>query len=413
MKTQSHQLILASALTAVGLTIGWLIGGKATAATSLPTVKSPPNSARRDESQRLTTKIDAKWQTFVTHISEISYGEREAFVGNITSQDRRSAIEVLLKQGGPRGFDSEIEQSIDQLLASWGKENFEDAWAWSQQIHGEGTKNFIVGRLLNLLVKTNPERALTLYLELEQTYPGFKSEVPAKVLASAALKNSEEFLNFATKFRFSWDQGEPCEFAKDFNFQQVADGIAKFSRKEDSKLPWGFPRNFYKAWADRDQDAAFASFTRGELKRLGDFEVFLWGLRAENNPNGVWSWVAEKIQESEVSSKAIAKGLGNIPAVSFNELVKALPDESSRDRFLTEVARERGICHRQDGMPSIAISAMSSPEVRLEAFAQMHKRQIQPDVAKVTEADLQAWGVTRQQIIDIFSVPVDKLPNSN
>jgi hypothetical protein len=408
MKIQSHPIILASGLIVAGLTIGWRTRSAVTALNPPLLVKSPPHSARRHESQPTIIKTNTKWQNFASHVSEMSNEEKKAFAENITPQDRRVAIEALLTQGGPGGFDSEIKQVIDQLLGSWVSENFEEVWAWSRQLKSEGTKNFMAGMLLDILLKTDPSRALNLYLELEQTHPGFKSKVPEKVLASAALKNAQEFLDFAGKFRFGWDAGESCEFAKDFNFQQVADGIAKFSKKEESKLPWGFPSNFYHVWAVRDREAAFASFTGGELSRLESLDGFLGNLEDHSNPEAVWNWVAEKIQKSEVSSKAIRRGLCGLESVSINGIIQALPDAAVRDRFLIQVACEYG------EIPTIAISAMSSSKARLEAFSQLRKQDYyELDITKFTEADLQAWGVTRQQITDIFSAPVDKLPNSN
>ncbi len=149
------------------------------------------------------------------------------------------------------------------------------------------------------------------------------------------------------------------------------------------------------------------------LSDCGQFEDFFGGLEIHNNPGAVWGWVAEKILQSEVSSKAISGDLHSLHAVSFNGIVQALPDLASRDRFLIQVVQEHGTANEQDETPSIAISAMSSPEVRLEAFSQMRKHEDQPDIANVTEADLQAWGVTRQQITAIFSATVEKSLRSN
>jgi hypothetical protein len=418
MKIQSPDLIWISGLTVSGLITGWFIRQEATMVNPPLSVKSLPHSARSYALRPVETKSNSKWQNFATQFSEISYLERREFEKNIAPQDRKAVIEALLAQGGPQGFDNKMEGLIDRLLGVCAEENFEETWAWSQQIKGEGTQNFIAGKLLDLMVKTDPKRAITLYLELEQTHPGFKSKVPEKVLASAALKNAEEFLDTAANFSFDWSQGDDCKFAKDFNFQQVADGIAKLPKKEEGKLPWGFPGNFYEAWAERDRDAAFANFTGGVLRRLGDFNALYWQLQRHDKPDELWSWVAEKIQESEVSNKAIRNGFASMESVSFNGIIQALPDTASRDQFLIQLVRDDRSGYQFEEIPSLAISAMSSPHVRLEAFSQLQKERSkndypQPDITKATEADLQAWGVTRQQIADIFSVPVEKPPESD
>jgi hypothetical protein len=418
MKTRSSDLIWISGLTVAGLTMGWLIRSRATVVNLPPSINSSPNSAQKHELRPATTKSKTKWQTFAAQFSEISRPDREVFKENIAPQDRKVVIEALLEQGGPSGFGVHMELMIDQILSAWGGENFEEAWAWSQQIQGDGTRNFVSGKLIGLMVKTDPSRALAAYLEFEQTNPSFKSEVPGKFFASAALKNAEEFLYYAESFRFSWDTSEPCEFAKDFNFQQVADGISKLPKKKAGKLPLGFPHNFYEAWAEHDREAAFKSFTGGVLERLGDFDVFLTGLEEHDKPEAIWSWVAEKIQESDVSNKAIRNGFANVQSVSFNGIIQALPDTASRDQFLIQLVRDVRNGYPFEKIPSLAISAMSSPHVRLEAFSQLQKERSkndypQPDITKATEADLQAWGVTRQQIADIFPAPVEKPPESD
>jgi hypothetical protein len=402
MKKGSSNLIWVSGLAISGLTIGRLIHGTATMAYPPPSADSLSRTVWSRDSQSLKVKTSNKWQTFAAQFSETNKEERKSFEENVAPQNRRAALEALLSQGGPSGFDVEMSRMIDHLLVVWAEENFEEAWAWSLQIKRQGIQNFVTGRLLDVMVEKDLEHATILYLELSKTNPDLESKVPETVLANAALKNAETFLDFAGKLRLSKNPAQPCEFVKDFNFQQVVDGLAKLPRTEGDLLPVSFPENFYEAWAELDRDAAFASFTGGMLSGLGKFDIFLEGLEKHSNPEEVWSWVAEKIQESEVSSKAIRSGLGDLQSISLNGIIQALPDAASRDGFLLQVATEGGIVHGEDQMPSVAISAMSSPTIRLEAFTQMRKENRKPDISKVTDTDLQAWGVTRQQVTAIF-----------
>lgn len=416
MKMRAFDIIGVSGLIVVGLATGWIVRGGAAVVKPQVPMESISQSARKNEIRRPQTSN--KWQKFATQFSTISEKEREAFRDSITPQDRSTAIETLLAQGGPSGFDPKLEEMINHLLSAWAEENFEAAWAWGQQLQGEGTQNFIISKLFDKLVKTDPERALTRYLEMMQTNPNLKSKVPEKILANSALKSADDFLKIARKLSVSfWEEGSNCEFAKDFNFQQVADEIGKLADSNDHQLPVGFPRNFHDAWAERDREAAFRSFTGGALERLGGFYRFLGGLEKHSPPEEVWNWVAGKIQESEISSQAIRKDLANLQPVSFNGIVQALPDAASRDHFLTQIALEGGVTFRRNEVPSIAISAMSSPQARLEAFAKMHQDRIQKnsgplDIAKITDADLQAWEITRQAVEAIFFTPIKQLPES-
>ncbi len=417
MKARSFDLIWVSGTVVAGLTIGWLSRGRAALVSSPLPVELRSQSARRHNEQTPARKPLDRWQTFATKFSETNKEERETFKKTILPQDRSAAIEALVAQGGPEGFDPDLIDTIDELLNAWAEEDFEAAWAWSQQLTGEGTRDFIAGRLLNKLVTTHPELALTRYLELMLTNPSFESKVPEKIFASAALKNADDFLNFAGRLDFTSSPSDFCDFAKDFNFQRVADGVAKLPKKEDGKVPFGFPRNFYEVWAERDRDAAFASFTGGTLSSLGDFADLMQVVETHDKPEAIWEWVAGKIQESEVSSKAIRSGLANLQSVSFNGIIQALPDAVSRDHFLTQVALEGGVTHTFNEVPSIAISAMSSPQVRLEVFSRMHQERAQNhwppfDISTITNSDLQAWGITHQQLTAIFSASEKKSAES-
>jgi hypothetical protein len=410
MKTRPFDLMVISGVIVAGVATGWLIRSEVTVMSPPPAKESITQSARRSAST--SPRTQNKWQAFATQFPAISENERAAFQKNIAPQDRGAAIEALLAQGGPDGFDDELERMIGQLVSQWAEENFEAAWAWSRQLKGEGTQNFIASQLLDKLVITDPERAVTRYLEMMQTNPSFESKVPEKVLAGAALKSAEDFLNFAGKFGLSWYLGDPCKFATDFNFQQLADGIVKLIGSKSEKLPMGFPQNFHEAWAEENREAAFVSFTGGAFGREVNFDKFLTGLEKHNPPEAVWDWVAEKIQNSEVSSKAIRRSLHNVDGVSFNGIIQALPDAASRDHFLLQLAVEGGVAFSGGEVPSIAISAMSSPQVRLEAFSKLHDREQERDspleITKITDAELQAWQITRQQVEAIFTEPLKK-----
>jgi hypothetical protein len=417
MITRSFDVIFVMTSVVVGLTTGWLIHGGAKLQGQPLLVKSQAQSERRNENKTLTTKTNNRGQAFATQFSKIGQEERQALQKNIAHEDRLAAIEALLAQGGPNGFAGDIEESINHLLGAWAEENFEVAWAWVQQLKGEGTQNFVARILLEKWLDTDPDRALSLYLERVQTNPNFESKVPEKVFAGAALKNAAEFLKFAGKVGCCGNNGRSCEFAKDFDFQMVADGIPKLVGRKTGETPSCFPRNFYEVWAERDREAAFKSLTGGELARVGEFDEFLEGLERHNPPEAVWDWVAKKIQESEVSSKAIRTNLANLQAVSFNGIIQALPDAASRDQFLMQIALEGGVVHQFDEIPSIAISAMSSPQVRLEAFSKMHQLRMEQqwdrlNIATITDADLQAWEITRQQVTAIFSAAEKKSLNS-
>lgn len=393
----------------VGIAAGWWIHGGVTLAGFPGTAKSSrPASMQINDSQLPIVKSDSKSQMFTNQFSTASREEKKILEGAITPQDRKGVLEALISQGGPGGFTEGMEELIERILALWGSENFEEAWAWSQQIHGHGTRNFLAEKLLNLLVETDPKRALALHLEFTGTNVDFDSKVPEKILAKAALTNADDFLTYAEKFEtIHFGTGRDCEFAADFNFQAVAEGLAKLTKADASKkFPKGFPANFFETWAERDHQAAFNG---GVLTGLIDFRDFLPDIGTTDTERS-WDWVAQQIQSSEVSSKAISKSL-HIPSESFNRIIQALPDAVTRDRFLLQVVMEGGVIYGPNDIPSIAISAMSSPQARLEAFSQMQQLREKDswgelDTASITDADLQAWGITRQQISALF----DKAP---
>jgi hypothetical protein len=409
MKAQSLKLIQGCATMVVGVAAGWWIQGGVNLAGFSGTAKSSrPASMQINNSQPPIVRSDSKSQMFTNQFSTASREEKETLEAAIAPQDRKGVLEALLSQGGPRGFPDGIKEVIERLLALWGSENFEEAWAWCQQIQGRGTRNFVAGKLMNLLVETDPKRALALHLEFAGMNVDFESKVPEKILAKAALTSAEDFLKYAEKFEtIHYGTGGDCEFAADFNFQALAEGLAKLKKADASKkFPKGFPSNFFETWAERDRQAAFNG---GVLTGLIDFRDFLSDI-GKNDTERSLDWVAQQIQSSDVSSKAISRSM-HIPSESFNGIIQALPDAVTRDRFLLRVVLEGGVTGRANDIPSIAISAMSSPQARLEAFSQMQQVREkngwdQFDSASITDADFQAWGITRQQISALF----DKAP---
>lgn len=405
MKAQFLNLIQVGGTMVVGIAAGWWIQGGAILAGFPGTEKSSqPHSMQINHSQRPIVKSGSKSQVFTNQFSTASREEKKILEGAIAPQDRKGILEALISQGGPRGFAHGLEEVIERQLALWGSENFEAAWAWSQQIDGRGTRDFLTTKLLNLLVETDPERALALHLEFARANVDFKSRVPEKILAKAALTNAEDFLKVAEKFEtIHYGTGGYCEFAADFNFKALADGLAKLKKADASKkFPEGFPSNFFEKWAERDRQAAFNG---GVLAGLIDFRDFLQDIE-QTDTERPWDWVAQQIQNSEVSSKVISKSMG-IASESFNRIIQALPDAITRDRFLLQVVLEGGVTGGRNEIPSIAISAMSSPQARLEAFSQMQQLREKDsrgelDTASITDADLQAWGITRQQISVMF-----------
>ena len=389
----------------VGIAAGWWIhGGVTLAGFSGKAKSSQPHSMQINHSQRPTVKFDSKSQVFMNRFATASREEKKILEGAIAPQDRKGILEALISQGGPRGFAHGLVEVIERQLALWGSESFEEAWAWSQQLDGRGTRDFLARKLLNLKVETDPERALALHLEFARANVDFESRVPDRILAKAALTNAEDFLKVAEKFEtVHHSTGSDCEFAADFNFQALADGLAKLKRTDASKkFPEGFPTNFFEKWAERDRQAAFNG---GVLTGLIDFGKFLRAIEKTDTEQS-WDWVAQQIQNSEVSSKAISKNI-RITSESFNRIIQALPDAVTKDRFLLQVVVEGGLTSSMNEMPSIAISAMSSPQARLEAFSQMQQlieknSWDELDSTSITDADLQAWGITRQQISALF-----------
>jgi hypothetical protein len=389
----------------VGIAAGWWIHGGVNLAGFPGTEKSSqPASMQINNSQPPIVRSDSKSQTFTNQFSTSSREEKKTLEESIAPLDRKGVLEALISQGGPGGFTEGMEEVIERLLALWSSENFEEAWAWSQKIHGSGTRNFLAEKLLNLLVETDPERALALHLEFTGTKVDFESKVPEKILAKAALTNAEEFLKYAEKFEtIHFGTGRDCEFAADFNFQAVAEGLAQLKKAGVSKkFPKGFPSNFFETWAERDHQAAFNG---GVLTGLIDFRDLLSDMGTKDAERSS-DWVAQQIQSSEVSSKAISNSM-HIPSEDFNRIIQALPDAVTRDRFLLQVVREGGVTYGPNDIPSIAISAMSSPQARLEAFSQIKQLREKDswgelDIGSITDADLQAWGITRQQISVMF-----------
>jgi hypothetical protein len=261
------------------IALGWLMHGGA------PAENLPQTAQTSSARQELATKADrakdareAKFKNLAKQFATMESDEIDAYCANIAPQERGPFLETLFREEDPSGYSSQSYWMIDKILGIWATEDYESAWAWSQQITNDLCRRYILAKLLEKLAENDPTRALNESIEMSAADPKFYSSVGLHLLNKAASKSAGDFNEVLAKLPLSDNTCTPnINFAEDFNFQQVADGIAKFSKKEESKLPWGFPSNFYHVWAVCDREAAFASFTGGTLSRLqslGGFKQF-------------------------------------------------------------------------------------------------------------------------------------------
>lgn len=383
--------------------VGWLMHGGVPArgeehAGKIAEARSPQQ--KLDKVKRLSAR-EKEFQDFTKRIPILSDAERHSFGDNLGAEDRGKLIETILKEGNPNRLSNESRSIIESILTIWVTKDFDGAWAWSQRLFPDAYRRYIAGNILDELAKKDLTRALDLHLEMSATDSKFRSDAPLLALEETAGKSASEFLDILGKIPPSGGGSRGFDFAKDFDFQKAAEGVNALLKKQKD-IPDQFPSNFIKVWAERDPDAAFAWLSPENETGCNSFRYLLEGIEKQGIPGAASAWVAGKLEESENSRKLIVKGMCSATPANIAGVVKALPDSKSVDRFLSELFIEQSHYYPHDF--ATTLDRMSSPQVRLETFEKVKKNGVGL-TRKISEAEYQKWGVTKQQFETIFPPP--------
>lgn len=393
----------ASIIFAAGLGAGWLIfggGTHETAETAGNKYVAPVVTKR--EPRPATNPHDVKFRNFAKELPTLSVEEREAFQKSLAPGDRAAAIEALLAQAGPYGIPEEDMSMLDQILKIWAGEDINGAWSWCQRIKSDVTREFVAGILLNGFADKDLDRAFALHLEMATENPDFGSSVPMKILHQAVSKDAASFLDLLGKLPFgNGGSARPEDFAEDFDFQQAAEGVTALRKNRGGKSPPVYPTNFLSTWASRDADAAYAWYCKNPGEPFNESCVnLIEGLEKQGSPGAVW--VAEKLNDPGSARDAIIRWLTEFTEIysghnsTISSIAQAMPDAANRDRFLADMVTTSRYAYPIDPF-GYALTQMSTPAARLDTLQRLGKSN-KLDAAKIPDAQLQQWGLTRQQV---------------
>jgi hypothetical protein len=387
-------------LTFIGsITLGWLTRSGVSAVKIPPAAKTsltqPERKTREDQIQNTR---EAEFKTFVKRIPTLSDEDRVAYSKNLAPQDRVILVESILSQGDPSGHSDEFYPMVKSIMEIWATEDFEGAWAWSQKLHNKSWWKTISCQLLYQLEKKNPARALALYLEMGADGYFLPSLVPQHALAETTLRNANDFIELLGKLPLCKGDtrygGPDCEFAKDFDFQRAVEGTTALAERR-KQFPDQFPTNFIKSWAEHDPDAAFACWVNNQDFSPYGFNSLLDGVE-KNNVKSMPDWVAGKMEESEKYRNIIIENMVSSSANSITGISGAITNSVNRDRFLIDVTLLSA--PRSSFDLAKTFSEMSSPQVRLETLSKIQEIRWSTRMSeKISEAQYQAWGFTKQQ----------------
>jgi hypothetical protein len=395
MKKRSIVLIFISSVA-----LGWLSRGSVSAINPPQIVKpSQTRPERKTEIARTDDAREAEFLAFVKRVPTLNDGEKDALTKNLAPKDRGALIKTLLEEGDPSGLSSEAKRMMKNILEVWVAEDFEGAWNWSQQITNDAFRRCVSATILEAMAEKDFSRALALCNDVNKADPQFICAVGLIALEKTASKSADDFLEVLASLSLI---DKACrggfEFAKDFDFQKLAEGASKLLKKQ-KRLPNAFPSDFITTWAERDPDAALAWLASDNNSLDIPFTDLLEGIEKQGIPGVASAWIANKIEESETSWKLVVEGMSNAPAASINGIVKALANPNTSDRFLTELFINQ--CNFYPYNFTTTLPGMSSPQARLKAFAQV-KKAGNNLAEKITVTQYQSWGITKQQFDEIF-----------
>ncbi|MBC7979470.1 MAG: hypothetical protein H7Y36_02795 [Armatimonadetes bacterium] len=393
---------ISALIFAIGLALGWLGGG---IGRDVPEDDVPATSTMRLRArERVAQKIShgSKWQTAGRQSMSFTSDEKQDFVSGLRKEDRGSALEAIAAQSGPDGLDYSTRSLLEEILKTWLAEDFDGAWNWAQGRENPLTRKFFIGKLLDALIEKDPDRAFLLHLKQVAADPSFNSSVPFKLVVIKAKEGADAFLKFITSTPFgNGSSGTFVEFAPDFDFQSLATGVADLKKVNGGKEPPHFPSNFFEGWGKSDPEAAHAWLAAGNTLPFGAWDDLVKGIEDRSGMPAAATWTAEKLNSAGALREKMVESLAESDSELFSSRIigisAAMADASTADQFLAEVTLKIGYGF-EDKRQGAVLNAMSSPEARLEVFRDLVDNGRFPDLAKITDYQLQNWGIARQQL---------------
>ncbi|HEX7260882.1 MAG TPA: hypothetical protein VF258_03625 [Luteolibacter sp.] len=395
---------------AAGATLGWMVRDNAGPEPKAAEIDSPQIKASRTRgpASSKTKEHDRKWTTFGKRAKDLDYKEKESVLRELAPKDRMAALEALAAQAGLDGLHYQVKAMMDKILETWADEDFQDAWTTAQNESNPDLRKLMMTKILNQLAKKDPDRAFAIHLEQKALDPEFSSSAEIFILDAKLKLGADEYLKVLSQIEFGpGSSGSAAEYPIGFDFQLAADGVVKLMKDHDNQGPSSFPTNFFKEWAKQDPEAAFAMWAGNAPMPFNNLEDVIEG-REIRAPGSSPSWIASKLQDTtaprEKIIKEVAQPSSNQFAPRIQLIAQALPDAPMRDEFLTEILVQNSYSSNFLLLCENVVSDLSSVEARLAAFQQMRRKRSwdNAEIDKISDAQLQAWSVTRDQMRQIL-----------
>jgi hypothetical protein len=243
--------------------------------------------------------------------------------------------------------------------------------------------------VLAQLAKTDPDRAFALHLEQKAVEPDFWSTAPRKFLSSKLGISAEAYIDALKQLPFGDNSTTfPNEkFAEKFGFQTAADGLVKLMSEQNNKRPSSFPANFFSEWSKEDPEGAFAWWAINPSLPIGGLGDILRAMD-RLHPDTSSGWLAARLQDSAMPRERIIHTIVNSDVYFANQIhliAGAMRDDATADAFLTE-SLAMNSTRRPVEQYANAITALSSPAARLQAFQAMNASHRQLEITQISDA---------------------------
>lgn len=386
---------------------GWIGYSSRPAAVSLEFKNEFARKNPRDRKMQVGTSEahSQKWQSLAKQVTTFSREERASFPKQLAPTDRGRALDALMTQAGPGSSSHHITSTMNEIIKSWAVEDFEEALSYCQKCTNDGMRKHVLGKLLEVLVEKDPDRTIKLFVEQKIEDPSFQSEVVFELARTKMGGSADQLVDLLSKLPMSsGSSGAGVKFSNDYDFQAAADGIMAMIKANPGKSPTVLPTNLMESWAALDPDAAQAWWVKNGSFEYNHWSKLLNGVEKHSTPEAAAAWVVAKFEEPDALRGKMIRDLaydgGEEIAGRINTIARAMPDIAAQDRFLTDVILENW--HSLSSRYRFAISGLSTPQARLTAFQKIGAQNRVTDLKEIDDAQFQAWGLTRQQVEQIF-----------
>lgn len=387
-----------------GLALGWFGGARGGGASAEPHAETETPRLRPERRAQPTTPESSRFAAKALSFIAMEKKEREDHIATMDLKEIGPLLIRLMDQAGPQGLPYQLHINVNQLIERWANENFEQAWRWADNCANHALASYAKSQLLDVLAKSDPDRALQIYLDTVKIDEDLRNSFPSKIIEEKVTEGAAAVISLLEQLPTGDGTfGMRLKYPDGFDFRTLLDGIKPFYESAGTTRPPIMPANVLGSWASSDPDAAHEWWTENRMRLFESWGNIFTEVELNRGPGAAGAWAAERWVETAPEQKQMlvaqlegtGQTEGSVP-YRVETIADALPPQEV-DHFLKQVLIRHGFGPEAGADLADFMGRISDPSIRLEILTSAPTRR-RPTSAQVSDELLSRWNISRAEL---------------